>query len=350
MARRKISWLAILLGMICIPALAQVRGDASGCATCHSEGMTQPLTQMGRALSLSGSNPVLETHPKLTFHKGAYTYRIDTRGGHSTYTVSDGTRTITLPIVWNFGAGAQTWVLKRGDQFYESLVSYYPAIQGLDITTGDEHRRLETLEAAIGRPLTTEATKACFGCHATNSISQDPLHFQSMKPGVSCEHCHLGAIQHLTDISQGGTDSIPPDLSKLSSADISDFCGRCHRTWELVIRSHWRGEADVRFQPYRLANSKCFSGTDSRISCIACHDPHKKVIQKSSFYDAKCLVCHSTSMHAASAINSPKAKTCPVAKANCVSCHMPKVNMLGGHLTFTDHEIRIVKPGEPYPN
>jgi formate-dependent nitrite reductase cytochrome c552 subunit len=39
-----------------------------------------------------------------------------------------------------------------------------------------------------------------------------------------------------------------------------------------------------------------------------------------------------------------------VAKANCASCHMPKVNLPGGHMSFTDHEIRIVKPGEPYPN
>ena len=38
--------------------------------------------------------------------------------------------------------------------------------------------------------------------------------------------------------------------------------------------------------------------------------------------------------------------------AQCVSCHMPKikVNSPGGLLTFTDHQIRIAKSGEPYPN
>jgi len=39
-----------------------------------------------------------------------------------------------------------------------------------------------------------------------------------------------------------------------------------------------------------------------------------------------------------------------VAKENCVSCHMPKVLLPGGHMKFTDHEIRVVKAGEPYPN
>ena len=29
---------------------------------------------------------------------------------------------------------------------------------------------------------------------------------------------------------------------------------------------------------------------------------------------------------------------------------MPKVNLPGGHMAFTDHQIRIVRPGEPYPN
>lgn len=57
----------------------------------------------------------------------------------------------------------------------------------------------------------------------------------------------------------------PLDLRKLTSEDLSDFCGQCHRSWETVVRSPWRGELNVRFQPYRLANRKCFSGTDPRI-------------------------------------------------------------------------------------
>jgi hypothetical protein len=28
---------------------------------------------------------------------------------------------------------------------------------------------------------------------------------------------------------------------------------------------------------------------------------------------------------------------------------MPKIELPGGHAQFTDHFIRIVKPGEPYP-
>ncbi len=35
--------------------------------------------------------------------------------------------------------------------------------------------------------------------------------------------------------------------------------------------------------------------------------------------------------------------------AGCAGCHMPKYEIPGSHHEFTDHFIRIAKPGEPYP-
>jgi hypothetical protein len=29
---------------------------------------------------------------------------------------------------------------------------------------------------------------------------------------------------------------------------------------------------------------------------------------------------------------------------------MPKVELRGGHMIFTDYQIRVVRPGESYPN
>ncbi len=58
---------------------------------------------MGRAMALPGANPVLKENPKLTVRKGPYTYTVETHGEESTYSVSDGTRTISVPIHWNFG-------------------------------------------------------------------------------------------------------------------------------------------------------------------------------------------------------------------------------------------------------
>jgi hypothetical protein len=99
-----------------------------------------------------------------------------------------------------------------------------------------------------------------------------------------------------------------------------------------------------------LANSRCYDGTDPRISCLACHDPHQTVVRQASFYDSKCLACHGSSTQPPPTKAPADAKSCPAANSNCVDCHMPKVKLPNGHMTFFDHEIRVVKSGEPYPD
>jgi hypothetical protein len=337
----------ISVGAIAWAQGAPVKPEAA-CVSCHrARSESQPQTPMARALQLPGANPTLKDHPKLTTRKGDYSYTVETHGDDSTYSVSDGTRTISIPIHWNFGEGAQTWVLERDGHRYESTVSFYPSIAGLDYTTGDEDLKPRTLEDAIGREIEMRETKVCFGCHATNSFSNGKMAFDSLRPGVKCEHCHTGTGAHVSDAVSGDLSSAPPSLRKLSAESISNFCGQCHRTWETVVRNHWRGELTVRFQPYRLANSKCFDGADSRISCIACHDPHQDVVRKDASYDTNCLACHSPASTVAARAHP---KPCPVAKADCVSCHMPKVKLPNGLMTFTDHQIRVVKKGEPFPN
>jgi Cytochrome c554 and c-prime len=346
--------LAVLLAVnTAFAAQKPPQDSAAACAGCHSSrAQTQPRTSMGRALQPPGGiNPILDSHSRLTFQKFGYTYVVETKNGQSSYSVTDGTGTISLPIRWSFGNSAQTWMFERDGVYYESLVSYYPSIGGLEITTGDAEITPTTLDQAVGRKLPPNEPKACFGCHTTGAVIDGRLDLSSFEPGVTCEHCHVGATSHLLSAAQGDVmETAPPDLGKLTSEDLSNFCGQCHRSWEAVIRSPWRGEINVRFQPYRLAISKCFKGTDPRISCITCHDPHKELVADTASYDAKCLACHVTKGAAADAINKTIAKACPIATNNCASCHMPEVKMPNGLTSFHDHRIRIVKPGMPYPD
>ena len=322
-------------------------GTATQCANCH-HAQTQSQTPMARAMMFPAANPTLRAHPKLTVRRGPYTYDIETQGDKSTYSVTDGKRTISLPIYWNFGAGVQAWIFEREGRFYESLVSYYPAISGLDLTVGDEQLKPQSLEEAVGRELKQNDLEECLQCHATNAVANGKLNLDSFQPGVTCEHCHTGSSVHLLDAINGDLESTPPRLSKLSAEDVSNFCGQCHRTWETVVRNHWRGEANVRFAPYRLANSRCFNGADSRISCLACHDPHRELVRQASSYDPKCLACHAAARPSNAATNGTK--SCPVAKSECTTCHMPKVKLPDEDVIFTDHQIRIVRAGEAYPN
>jgi len=136
--------------------------------------------------------------------------------------------------------------------------------------------------------------------------------------------------------------------------DLADFCGACHRAPLDVAAAKDYGPLDIRFQPYRLSKSRCWSRPDPRITCIACHDPHKPLVRDAAFYDTKCLACHGNAdAHAATGIAADqpgsRPSNCPVETARCVSCHMPKYEDAQFHGSFTDHDIRIVRPGDPYP-
>jgi len=328
--------------LVALCAAVTAVADSLPCATCHDQqGHAQPQTSMAHALELPAANLVLQAHPHLVYRHGAYTWTVEHHGDGYTYSVTDGSNTISLPIVWALGAKSQTWVLEYNGHLYESLVSYFPGIDGLDLTMGDDRLQPATLVDAMGRLLANSEVRPCFQCHATAAVANDDIQFRSLVPGVQCEHCHTGAAQHAADIVQGKLDSVPPKLGRLSAEGVANFCGQCHRSFADVTRGRMFGQVDVRFQPYRLSLSKCFDGSDKRISCLACHDPHREVSHDDASYDPKCTACHQ---------QSGKARLCPVAKSGCAGCHMQKVQLPGGHSLFTDHFIRIPHSGESYPD
>lgn len=330
------------------------------CGSCHSEeAKTQPNTAMAHAIENPAQNAVLQNNSRLEIQRGGYHYSVEQQGNHGLYSVTDGTNTIQVPIRWPFGRMSQTWVMEQHGQLLESLVSFYPGAHGLETTIGDQSIEPKTLEEAIGRPLSNMEARSCFGCHATGAVVNRQLNLDTVTSGVQCQRCHDNAEQHLSSISQGKLTSLPPKLTHMSAEDTSSFCGQCHRTWQTVVRNRWMGVLNVRFQPYRLAKSKCFDGVDDRVSCTGCHNPHRELVTGERAYDNKCLACHDTGarlsagMIAAHRGDSPaqlKMPVCPVAKDKCASCHMPKVDLPGAHRTFTDHDIRIAKAGETYPD
>jgi hypothetical protein len=335
-----------------LAALAAPPADKTTCASCHrEEARSQPQTAMGIGIQLPEDQTVLKNHPRLTFESNGYKYVIERKDGVSVYTVSDGAGFLALPIRYAFGVSAQTFVLEYGGHFYESLVSYYPHANttgagGLAITMGSERLKPHTLVEAMGRATSSEEIATCFGCHSSGGVSQGAFTLQSMRPGLDCEHCHSGGNAHMEAMAKGKPAVTPKKLGQLSAEDMSENCGACHRTWNAVVRMRTWGEVNVRFQPYRLANSKCFLGNDRRISCTACHNPHINLVRGDASYDRQCLACHGASSLAGAA--APK--SCPIADRNCVGCHMPKVELPGSHSVFTDHQIRIVRSGDRYPN
>src|SRR5437773_10784787 len=102
--------------------------DVSACAPCHAQARSQPDTSMAHALETVEECKILIDHPVLTAKVGRYSYRIERKSSQSSYSVSDGNKTVTLPIRWAMGASSaigQTYVLEKDEEFYESRVSYF---------------------------------------------------------------------------------------------------------------------------------------------------------------------------------------------------------------------------------
>jgi hypothetical protein len=316
------------------------------CASCHpAQARSHPQTSMAHAMELVTECTILRTHPVLTFQEGAYSYRIERRGDQSIYTVSDGQQTFSVPIGWAFGLGlaGQTYVFENDGQLYESRVSFYSELNGLDLTLGAKNLRPTNMTQAAGRFMGRDEKVRCFGCHATNATLGNQLTLDHLTAGVQCERCHGPTENHLLGIKRGDAAlAHMSSLRRLSAEEFSNFCGQCHRTWDEVASGGTLGVSNVRFQPYRLTNSKCYDSEDARISCVSCHDPHNEVDRADSNYDPKCQACHGG--------GKPAARACKVSQKNCVSCHMPKIELPGAHHKFTDHQIRVVRANERYPN
>ena len=315
------------------------------CATCHpAESKPHPGTPMAHAAETVAECRVLSSHSLLERTLGKYSYRIERRGTQSIYSVSDGVDKIVVPIKYAMGLGAagQTYLFEKDGKYFESYVSYYKALDGLDITIGDRPNPSNLLNAA-GRTLGAAETAECFACHATDSVRDGRLVEESFIPGVQCEACHGPTANHIAGIRKGDLQlGAMKKLGGLTAEESSQFCGQCHRTWEYVARHGPHNTANVRFQPYRLTLSKCFDADDRRIACTACHNPHQNVETGAVSYDAKCQACHSAGAKTG-------AKMCKVSAKDCSSCHMPKIEVPGSHHKFTDHNIRILAQGA-YPD
>jgi Cytochrome c554 and c-prime len=291
-------------GFIVAELLASVVAAADGsyagnqaCAACHrDESSHHRGTAMAHALEPVATCEILKQRPKLKFQEAGYSSEIARQGDRSVLTVTGGGGTLTVPLLWAFGLGraGQTYVFEREGAFYESRVSFFESIRGLDLTMGAQNSQPKSLEDAAGRRIDPSGARDCFGCHSTGAVKEAALHVEELTPGVGCEACHGPAAKHAIAMRSGRAVEAPmARLANLTTEEISDLCGACHRTWSQIAMNGPRGVNNVRFQPYRLTNSKCYDAADPRIRCTACHDPHQAPTQEASFYDSKCAACHS---------------------------------------------------------
>ncbi|HTA68596.1 MAG TPA: multiheme c-type cytochrome [Bryobacteraceae bacterium] len=319
---------------------------AQDCEVCHRrEAEAARSSPMTHALQGAGESDFLKNNPDLGFRSGKFSYSIRRENNQSIYSVTDGIGSISAPIEWALGTGivGQTYLYRREGAWYEAAVSFYPELKGLDWTPGHTARLRRNLEEASGRKIDVAEVRRCFGCHSTVAVWSGASVPESLTPGVQCAQCHTGASQHAAAVRRG--DAAPTVMQKLAAMEteeLANLCGKCHPSWADIAANGPRGPLNIRFQFYRLTNSRCYDSADRRIACTACHDPHGRLVKDNSSYDSKCQQCHLTA--------NARAKICPVSKRDCITCHMPKIDVPELHYQFTDHRIRIAKAGDKYPD
>jgi cytochrome c553 len=339
------------------PSRAEFVG-AAACARCHAAKMaTQTETPMAMNMAPAPKAEILNAHPALAFSANKFEYRIDTNATQSSFSISGEGKHLSYPLMWAIGTGrvAQSYLFKQDDgKFYEARASYFTNLKALDFTPARALASPSSIQEAMYRPVAMDEVRRCFGCHATAANVGGAFDERHMMPGVTCEACHGPGASHVkftgnraASKSGAGKSAIfnPGDLL---ASDAVDFCGACHGSWWDVKLSGNTGVSTAKSAPYRLVTSKCWGTGDDRLTCTACHDPHRQLQTDPSDYDPVCRNCHVSKSGETPTKDRPGA-ACPVAASRCTSCHMQKVYVPEMHADFTDHRIRIVHPGEPFP-
>lgn len=354
-------WAAALLALVLgSPSNGQQPQDGAGyvgaraCGSCHrtqfeKQSATGHANTLHRASEHPLQNRFAPAQPLLRAPGFRFRYRRD--GDDLTVLADDNEYVMELPVEWAFGAGNHgvTFVSRLNRQSYlEHAYSYYSEAEALDITTGHESVRPETLLQAMGLRYAVRgegnSISDCFECHSTGPLAYTPRsEIQISEAGVRCESCHGPGIAHLEAVAEGDLALARSSIgnpSRLSADRLLQFCGDCHRdprgaSSEFDFQFAW----NVRHQPPFFRQSKCFEASGGQLSCLGCHDPHETLRRGDpDHYRERCMACHLE-------VGKQPARACGAEAApDCTACHMPTVEV-SPHLSFKNHWIGVYANG-----
>ncbi|HEY2322765.1 MAG TPA: tetratricopeptide repeat protein [Thermoanaerobaculia bacterium] len=348
--------------------------DDVSCASCHAKIVrTYQHVGMSKSFYRPRQNDAIEDFAKLPFRharsgdvmelrwqKGRLVFRrwrVDASGKPL--------HLFEQPVDWILGSGdhARTYLYQTPNgELYQLPLAWYTQTKEWGMAPGYDRPDHE----GVLRRARTE----CLFCH--NAYGDLPKNADTgywrnqnfpaeLPEGIGCQRCHGPGAEHVRKASSGADDAVVRaaivNPSRLDPVLRNDVCYQCHlqpsvafpgiRRFGRDVNSFRPGEPlpsyvlhldikdgeiapadrfEINHHPYRLEQSRCFRESGGKLSCLSCHDPHKKTA------DVKpvCLSCHAKAHRASE---------------DCVSCHMPKHRTQDVvRVVMTDHRIGI------YPN
>ncbi|HEY3963607.1 MAG TPA: multiheme c-type cytochrome [Planctomycetaceae bacterium] len=321
-------------------------GDET-CARCHP-GEALRHARSGHARTLTSTRDSVAAR-----RLDGKTFRDTERGTTFHYQMTDAGLIVSVPekhadsfpLTWAFGSGEHavtflTLIASRaGDTVgIEHRVSVFAPDDHLGLTPSHAGEQAQQAVEEFGRVKRGEKLTKCIGCHTTTARVEG-AELADLRAGVGCERCHGPGGRHVQAAEENrGDAAMLFGTGQVAADDQIRMCGQCHRHPETLGETTISADNPrlARFQPVGLLQSACYRKSSGRMSCTTCHDPHEHAPREREQYDGRCLTCHTS--------RGKPSRLCPVSpQENCVSCHMPAVEVRPGTV-FHDHWIRVRTP------
>jgi Tfp pilus assembly protein PilF len=339
------------------------------CSMCHPK-IYRSYQHVGMARSFyrpKASRFIEDFKNNRFFHEPSQRYyRIDRKGDTLTfkrYQLDRDKKTInmfTRKIDWIMGSGNHSRVYlyqTEAGELYQLPLAWYSQEGGFWAMAPGFDRRFHEGVSRIVR-------RECMFCHNAypnvpkgSDIFEAPQVFPKELPeGTGCQRCHGPGAEHVRTVFKGDFDTeriraaiVNP--KRLSPKRRNDICYECHmqpavslfgvRRFGVPDYSFRPGQKlgdyllhmditeegkekperfEINHHPYRMEQSKCFIASKGKLSCLTCHNPHRKVApeKRAEHYRNACLTCHKPHQCPDEAKKSKGDQM-----GDCAACHMP---------------------------
>jgi len=280
-----------------------------------------------------------------------------------------------MAYVVGSGTAARTYLDENNGRFYELPLTWYTQTDTWDFSPGYQvaNKRFDRV-----------VPDRCMACHNSypTAVPFTNGKYSDVPLGIGCERCHGPGALHVDERLASPEPAADIDDSIVNPAHLPferrlDVCQQCHLNTTVSILRAGRGAYDFRpsqsLQDYvaffsvdtpqaggeisvishadRMKRSACFIQAQAEgkpMECVTCHDPHQGFRSAGdAYFNQTCQTCHPAAALEAR-LKTDTAIKQHTLSANCIACHMPKVEAEEApHSSFTDHWIRVTEKDPP---